>query len=74
MKADNIAENTISLYVMINEMMIRGFRTTEYQKELQGWKNLLFKNERGYVVIPELETRTLFEIGDCVLIKINKTT
>ena len=59
---------------MIGEFMPRGFYTLEYAKEKNIFKNLLFKNERGYIVLPELETRDIFEVGDCVSIEITKVT
>lgn len=45
----------------------------EHTKEKNQIKIFLFKNERGYVVLPELEKRDIFDIGDIISISITPT-
>lgn len=67
---EEIINNELTLCMVVGNIMPRGFYTLEYQKEKNIFKNILFKNERGYIVLPELESRNIFEIGDIILLSI----
>lgn len=72
-KEDIVSTNLITLYAVVGEFMPRGFYTWEYQKEKNPIKRFLFKNERGYIVLPELEKRDIFDIGDLISLSISIT-
>lgn len=73
LKEDYISEKEIIIYAVIFEFMPRGFYTKEYDGKENIFKRQFFYNARGYFIIPELETRNLFEIGDCLKIQMKKT-
>ena len=68
-KEDYISNNEVIFYMLVEEFMPSGFYTSEYREEISVWKSLLLKNERGYIVMPELGR---FEVGDYISLRISK--
>ena len=69
-KDDSITDNEIILNAVIYEFMPRGFYTKE--KDISIFKKIALYDARGYIIIPELEKRNVFEIGDMIKITIRR--